>query len=252
MKTRAALSFLFRVMIGLGAAAATAAENEPGAIKKLQPVAVAPVRFLGYLGERADPWFLLETRKPDGEVELQRAKLGGSVRGYTLKRVDLAADNLFVENASGQEIILHLVDAAKIKESGSFALTPEMARKTAFELAEAQLALARKEPAVPGMVVDVEIEAMTPTARAIFLKAQERLSARGTGQVLIAWTLPDGRGGQTLSSNDAAQLPAEVLQQLSAEDRARYNRIWAVARAEKMARSIPPKAAPPAEPAARP
>ena len=197
-------------------------------------------RFDGYVGTATDMLFVLALIEPDGETanRLWR-KIGQKIGRFQVTAFDAKKEELTLKRSDGLEMVIRLVDSKVLAGSHPVPLSREAARAYALDLISSFLSAARQEHPERTVIVNPELGQMPEERRSRFVKSQEKLQKNG--QFLTPFLLPDGRWGEAISGDEAKKLPPSVRDNLSEEDRREINLAWAVARAEALARGIPPR-----------
>jgi len=115
-----------------------------------------------------------------------------------------------------------------------------MARARAKEMIATFTQTIRQEHPGQSITVNPDIALMPEKEREGFLRMQEKL--RANGQYLTSFRLPDGRYGRAISGDELKNtLPAALRDSLTADDVREINSAWALARAEQIGLSVPPR-----------
>ncbi len=223
-------------------AAAVALHGEPAEQHGSQTLP----RFNGYMGSGSEQWFALTANNPDGSLLKQAwIKVGQEIAGFEIVSFDRKSEMLTLKNPAGNSVQLAMVDS-KVRSAGE---PPKLSRDDARQYAANEVATylkkIRSEHPDRDVLVNPNLAAMPEGERQKFMQRQESFKQRtGGAQYLIPFRSADGRWGTALSVGEARNLPPPVLDSLSEDDRREFSAAYSIARAEEVARSVPPRVKP--------
>jgi hypothetical protein len=198
-------------------------------------------RFEGYLAMGDDTRFQLALLGPDGKPASQSwLKIGQTFGGFEIASFDAKTEILKLKKPGGSEVEIGLIDGKTVESENSSIASREEARRYAMDRVALFLKSIREEQPERRVTVNPDVALMSDDQRKRFLERRERFVSNG--QFLTPFLLPDGRWGEAISGDEAMKLPLRARENLSDEDRREINLAWAMARAEAIARGIPPKA----------
>ncbi len=201
-------------------------------------------KFNGYIGVGADVRFALTPVRQDGSLaNLAWVKIGEKFGNYEVVSFDAKNETLKLKKTGFESVEVRLVESKVREAAAPPAVSREAARKYALELVAAYVRMVRDENPGREVTVNPALARMPEVERARIVALRKKVET--SGQLVTPFLLADGRWGTALSSDEAKKLPPEILGNLSADDRREINQAWALARAEEIARGIPPKLAKP-------